>query len=60
MNGKDFEFLFRTFAIDKYENKDALSNFMTLIAKRIDLIIADERLTNSLGRLMTSELSSIF
>lgn len=52
--------MLRTIAIDRYENKDTISSVLALITKRNDLIVGNDQLTSSLGKMMSFEMQTIF
>lgn len=54
------EYIFKTIIFEGYSNKETLTNALTLIGKRMDLIIGNNNLTSSLVRLLTFEMNNIF
>ena len=43
-----------------YSNLNSISNLLTLIGKRLDLVMVSDSLLYSLGRLMNTQIGSIF
>lgn len=60
MTEKDLEFVIRSITLDGYYNKEALSNALALISKKIDLIVANDNLLSGLSRMLSAETNNIF
>jgi hypothetical protein len=57
---EDIDYLFRYFNNNRDNLKDYYPNFLSLLSKKMDLILKDSRLLNNMERFLTAELLKIF